>query len=82
MSHRHHSSVAGQVNRLVHDVNKLPAPEAETLYGIVFQDNGAIFDTTYQMEFKSLHEWAEFTVEQDADSYEDTNQRNRFDDEE
>ena len=83
MSHRHHSSVAHQVGRLVHDVSTFEKQESESLYGIEIHDDGTIFDLTYQMNFKSLHEWAEFTVEQDSEheTYEEITSRHRLGDE-
>lgn len=83
MSHRHHSSVAHQITRLVHDISIAEKQESESLYGIEIRDNGTIFDFTYQMDFKSLHEWAEFTVEQDCEheTYEEITTRHRLGDE-
>jgi len=45
--------------------------EAEKLYGIIFEDNGYIFDPTYNRRFPSLGEWADFSVQQDEMEYEE-----------
>jgi hypothetical protein len=69
MSKHHHGEFANSVSFIVHQVSTLPKEEIEILYGIELLDNGKVFDPTYNQEFGSVGEWAEFSVNEDNTEY-------------
>lgn len=68
MSRNHHVH-AHEVAHVVNDVSSLPREEAERIYGIEINENGSVFDPTYNRTFISVGEWAEFSFEQDEMDY-------------
>ena len=74
---RHYSAVANETARIIKDVNILLKnhnyEELENLYGIIVEDDGTVFDITYQLKFETVSEWAEFSAKNDGvdDAYED-----------
>lgn len=67
---RHHVSNTGEINRMINDAKTLRAVDLRTLYGIVIDEDGRVFDETYQREFANIAEWANFSVEQDGGDFE------------
>ncbi len=68
---KQYSSVAHEVTYTINQVNKLSAEEVLDLYGIELLESGKVFDPTYNREFLSVGEWAEFSAQQDAVEYEE-----------
>lgn len=68
---RHHAAHSGDVNHILNDIDEMDRSEAETIYGIIFQEKGKVFDTMYNREFSSLREWAELTYAEDELEYEE-----------
>lgn len=66
---RDHSSIAHEINHLVHEVQNLSKDEVKSLFGIEFRSDGSIYDPTYQTSFATIGEWAQFSVEQDHVEY-------------
>jgi len=68
---RNHGTIASEINHTIHSVQNMNPDEAERIYGVVVSEDGAVFDSTYNMKFDGLSEWATFCVEQDhEESYE------------
>ena len=65
MSRQNHHAISSDVEHILHDINHLTTEEAETLYGIVFEDGGIVFDPVENKRFNSVSDWAEFEAEQD-----------------
>jgi len=68
---KQYSSVAHEISYIVSQVNQLSVDEVRDLYGIDLLEDGKVFDPTYNREFLSVGEWAEFSAEQDAVEYEE-----------
>ncbi len=66
---RHHHVHASEVTHVVNDVRALPKEDAERIYGIELREGGTVFDPTYNREFASIGEWADFSYEQDEMEY-------------
>ena len=62
---RHHSSSAQDVNRIVNDMTKLTDQELNDLYGLRVDGEGYL-DTTYNIKFNTVAEWATFNAENDC----------------
>ena len=71
MSKHNHGAIAHDVAYIISQVNTLPADEVESLYGIELREGGKVFDPTYNQEFPSVGEWAQFSVEQDMVEYDE-----------
>jgi hypothetical protein len=71
MSKHNHGAIAHDVAYIISQVTTLPADEVELLYGIEFREGGKVFDPTYNQEFLSVGEWAQFSVEQDMVEYDE-----------
>ncbi len=69
MSKHNHGGFAQDVSYIVRQVATLPPEEIQILYGIELLDNGKVFDPTYNQEFGSVGEWAEFSVNEDMTEY-------------
>lgn len=65
MSRHLHHAISSDVEHILHDIEHLSQEEVEQLYGIVLEENGAIFDPTENRHFKTVGEWAEYEAEQD-----------------
>jgi len=66
---RHHVSTAHEVMHIIADIKNIGIDQARSIYGIEFIEddiNGRVFDPTYNREFNTLGEWANFSVEQDS----------------
>ena len=69
MSKHNHGGFAQEVSYIIHQVATLPAEEVQILYGIELLEDGKVFDPTYNQEFGSVGEWAEFSVNEDRTEY-------------
>ncbi len=65
MSRHLHHAISSDVEHVLHDINHLSAEEVETLYGIVVEEAGIVFDPVENKRFSSISEWAEFEAELD-----------------
>lgn len=65
MSRHHHAAVTSDVYHILHQIKHMPKEEAEQLHGITMNDDGSVFDPTFNKKFESLSEWAEWNAEQD-----------------
>lgn len=82
-----HFSRSSEVAHLVAEVNRSSAEELLEIYGIELDPlllkykQGIVFDTLYDKFFKTVHEWAAFTVDQEHidDEYDD--EYSKYDDE-
>lgn len=69
---RGHFSRSSQVAHLVDEVNRLSLEENLETYGIELDPlllknkQGLVYDTLYDKYFKTIREWAVFTIEQDS----------------
>ena len=68
---RNYTTTAQEVANILHDVKGRTNEEVEQLYGIRFDEDGTIFDPTYNMTFTSLGDWALFSVEQDHTEFDE-----------
>lgn len=66
---KQYSTVAHEISYIVSQVNQLSEDEVRDVYGIELLPNGMVFDPTYNREFFSVGDWAEFSAEQDAVEY-------------
>ena len=69
MSKHNHGAIAHDVSYIIRQVATLPADEIQILYGIELFEDGKVFDPTYNQEFDSVGEWAEFSVKEDLVEY-------------
>lgn len=69
MSKHNRGEIAQDVSFIIHQVSTLPAEEVQILYGIELLEDGKVFDPTYNQEFGSVGEWAEFSVNEDRTEY-------------
>ncbi len=69
MSKHNRGGFAHDVSYIVQQVSTLSAEEVQDLYGIELLDGGKVFDPTYNQEFGSVGEWAEFSVNEDRTEY-------------
>lgn len=83
-----HFSRSSEVAHLVAEVNRLSVEENLEVHGIDIDRIGArpaeeyIFDTLYEEYFKTVHEWAAFTVDQESNEYDDFDDKySKYDDE-
>ena len=60
---------AHEVAHIIKDVNALSSDEVEQIYGIALSEDGTVFDPTYNRNFVSVSDWAEFSVQQDEVDY-------------
>jgi len=83
-------SPSSEVAHLVSEVSRLSAEELMETYGIELDPlllkykQGLVYDTLYDKFFKTVREWAVFTVEQDSlyDEDEDDRYTGKWDDDE
>lgn len=80
MSRNHHIH-AHEVSRVINDINRLGHEEAERLYGIEFRNEGRVYDPTYDREFISVGEWAEFSFSDDETEYSEDIRSSKYSDE-
>lgn len=87
MSGRHFSR-SSEVAHLVAEVNRLSVEENLEVHGIDIDRIGVrpteehIFDTLYEEYFKTVHDWAAFTVDQESNEYDDFDDKySKYDDE-
>lgn len=67
---RHHHVHAHDVAHIVNDINRMSSPEEiRMVYGIEVNDDGTVFDPTYNRTFATVTDWADFSVEQDEVDY-------------
>ncbi len=73
-----HFSRSSEVAHLVAEVNRLPADQLLEIYGIELDPlllkykQGLVYDTLYDKFFKTVYDWAAFTVDQESeDEYDD-----------
>lgn len=66
---RNHSVIANEAAHLAKEVEGLDAEEAQMIHGIEIGSDRSVYDPMYDLNFSSVREWAEFTVEQDELSY-------------
>lgn len=82
-----HFSHSSEVAHLVAEVNRLSAEEILETYGIELDpmllkyNQGFVYDTLENKFFKTIREWAVFTVEQDAINDEQDDEYDRHDQE-
>jgi len=65
MSRHNHHAISSDVEHILHDINHMSVSEVENLYGIVFEENGVVFDPVENKRFNSVSDWAIFEAEQD-----------------
>ena len=70
MSRSRHHSRSSEVAHIVAEVRRMFPEDAFDAYGIEILEDGRIIDTTYDQEFKTLHEWAAWSVDQES-AYDD-----------
>lgn len=81
---RLHTSVSNAVTHLTKEISAMSPEEVMSLHGIDFNSDGSIVDTTNNMTFATLTEWATFIIEQEnADYYASLDEeiQNSYDDE-
>lgn len=61
---RHHHKAAETAETIQHDLNDLTEEELKHRYGIEINEDGSVFDSAYNMKFKSIGEWVSFEAEQ------------------
>lgn len=71
MSKHNRGGIAQGVSYTVHQVNTLSEEEVKSLYGIELLEGGKVFDPTYNQEFDSVGEWAEFCANEDMTEYDE-----------
>ena len=70
-------SRATEITHLVAEVTRLSVEENLETYGIELDRMGLnhsdefVYDTLYDKYFKTIHEWAAFTVDQESSEYDD-----------
>lgn len=69
MSKHNHGAIGHDVSYIVQDIMRMSQEDAEATYGIKMLVGGRVFDPTYNQEFESVGEWAQFSVEQDQVEY-------------
>ena len=67
---KYHVSNSGEIDRMINDARKLSATDLRSLYGIIIEEDGQVFDETFQRQFANIAEWANFSVEQDGGDFE------------
>lgn len=87
MSGRHFSR-ASEIAHLVAEVNRLSVEENLETHGIDIDRVKArssdqfIHDTLYNEYFKTIHDWAAFTIDQESNEYDDDDDKyGKYDDE-
>lgn len=87
MSNRHFSR-SSEIAHLVAEVNRLSVEDNLEIYGIDIDRMGVrsndqfIHDTLYDKYFKTIHDWAAFTVDQESGDDEfDYEQYDKYNDE-
>lgn len=82
-------SPSSEAAHLVAEVNSLSADECLEIYGIEFDPlllknkQGFVYDTMYDKHFKSVQEWAVFSVQQDSAEFDDEDEYdNKWNDDE
>lgn len=76
-----YNSIKNEVSNVLHEMKGKSNDEIERMFGIEFNDDGTIFDPTYQREFESIAEWAWFSAEQDEiEMSENINSKGRLED--
>lgn len=68
---RNYSTIAYEIENIMNEMKGLDAEQAYEKFGITLNEDGSIFDPTYNMKFPSVGEWAKFSVEQDNVEYEE-----------
>lgn len=71
MSKHNHGAIGHDVTYIVQDIMRMSQEDAEAVYGIKMLEGGRVFDPTYNQEFESVGDWAQFSVEQDQVEYEE-----------
>jgi len=71
MSKHNHGGFAQDVAYTVHQVDTLSEEEVKSLYGIERLADGKVFDPTYNQEFDTVGEWAEFCANEDMTEYDE-----------
>lgn len=69
MSKHNHGAIGHDVTYIVQDIMRMSQEDAEAIYGILMLKGGRVFDPTYNQEFESVGDWAQFSVEQDQVEY-------------
>lgn len=62
---RNHSAIAHQSNAVISELYNMNYEQMHELYGIDIEPSGKIVDTTYDMVFTNLSEWADWCVAND-----------------
>ena len=66
---RHHHTISSEISHILYELQNMSKEEAQTVYGIKLQEDGTVYDPTYDKYFESLGDWAEFNAEQDEMEY-------------
>lgn len=65
MSTRHYAMHAAQANAVVASLYDMDYEQIHKTYGISIEPTGIVYDPTYEREFNSLSEWADWCVAND-----------------
>jgi hypothetical protein len=63
MSKYHHTAVETADN-ILHDFHHLTTDEFISRYGVEINEDGSVYDSTYNKSFPSLGDWVMFEAEQ------------------
>lgn len=66
---RNHSVLANEAAHLAKEVESLDPEDARMIHGVEINEDKSVYDPMFGMNFDSVREWAEFTVEQDELQY-------------
>lgn len=72
MSSRNNFTIAHEVSHLVNEIVKMTNEEVLNVYGIQIQPDRSVFDPMYKLKFKTISEWAKFSIEQDNMEYKES----------
>lgn len=81
MAHNGRHSLSSEVSHLLIEIRELDAEQLYTQHGIEIHENGSVYDTTYDLTFSTINQWATFVVQQE-DSDEDDDLYDKYKDNE
>lgn len=65
MSRRNHAMHASQSHAVLASLQDMNYDQMHDIYGIDIDPTGSVYDGTYNQQFKSLSEWADWCVSND-----------------
>lgn len=65
MSRRHYSMHAAQANAVITNIQSMDYDQIHDIYGIDIDPEGIVHDETYNQDFNSISDWAEWCVSND-----------------